>query len=586
MKLFQILLLSISVGLFSCVDSFIEKPEVTGLNLDEVFSSYKNAEGAIAEAYASILSSGLPAYKWGPPYIPYATTEAVMGGEEVDGLAWVPMNTQVEVGMIANDANEGAGYTDDYFPNNYIFIRKAWMVYENIDKVKDMTGEQKEVVKGEMQALVAFRYLEMMKRYGGVPLVKKTLMGTDSIQGRSTVQQTLDYIVSLCDESAAALDGVLWEGEWYGRINKGVALAIKAEALTFAARPLFNSDTPYLSMNDPKDNVLICLGNKDNDRWNAAIDANKAVIDWGKANGFELIDTGNPFDDYATAVGTLSNKEVLLAYKQQPGGDDGMMKEYPIVFALSPNMHRSKGITFQMLQQFRKADGTDQTWLNVGDMLHSSHYRARADELETRALASLYFFGINAKNNPNDSDWDVVTGKSDWAFVWNRSLQKGCAKNCKFWYKAGRRVWFEFPIYRMAEFYLNIAEAYNELGNPTKALEYLNVIRERGGIPHETETNQDLLRESIHREWSVEFYGENQHFAHARHWKKGEQMVGGPKHSFRFQALVNWDPKKPEHYGDYWLIETRNYAWNANMHLSPFTLSEVNKGYLVQNPGY
>jgi len=340
-------------------------------------------------------------------------------------------------------------------------------------------------------------------------------------------------------------------------------------------------------MANSDDNALICFGDKDDSRWDTAIAANKAVIDWGELNGFELIKTGDPFDDYATAVGTLSNKEVLLAYKQQPvGSDDGMIKEYPIMFATDPHMHRSRGITFQMLQRFRKADGKNQTWLSEGERLPSSHYRERANELEPRALASLYFFGINPKNNLGDADWNVESGSSDWALVWNRSLQKGCAKNCKFWYQAGRRTWFEFPIYRMAEFYLNIAEGYNELGNPTEALKYLNIIRERGGIPHETETNQDVLRESIQREWAVEFYGENQHLAHARHWKKGDEMVGGPKHSFRFQALVTWDPKKPEHYGDYWLEMTRNYAWNENMHLSPFTQSEVNKGYLVQNPGY
>ena len=48
------------------------------------------------------------------------------------------------------------------------------------------------------------------------------------------------------------------------------------------------------------------------------------------------------------------------------------------------------------------------------------------------------------------------------------------------------------------------------------------------------------------------------------------------------------EPRKPEEFANY----TRKpsyvpeYTWHERMSLSPFTLSEVNKGYLVQNPGY
>ena len=68
--------------LTSCKDFFIEKPEVTGMDLDDVFSTAKNAEGAIAEAYGSILSSGLPILDWNnSPIMPYETTVATcLGG--------------------------------------------------------------------------------------------------------------------------------------------------------------------------------------------------------------------------------------------------------------------------------------------------------------------------------------------------------------------------------------------------------------------------------------------------------------------------------------------------------------------------
>ena len=39
-----------------------------------------------------------------------------------------------------------------------------------------------------------------------------------------------------------------------------------------------------------------------------------------------------------------------------------------------------------------------------------------------------------------------------------------------------------FPIIRLADVYLMLAEAYNEQGNSTKAVEYINKVRERAGI--------------------------------------------------------------------------------------------------------
>ena len=173
----------------------------------------------------------------------------------------------------------------------------------------------------------------------------------------------------------------------------------------------------------------------------------------------------------------------------------------------------------------------DQTWAGVDDWRPAGEYRDKAEELEPRAQASLYFYGVNPKNNTGNSRWDLY---QNWQLEYK--WQDGCAKNIKFWYEAGSREWFEFPIYRMAEFYLNIAEAYNEEGNPTMALRYLNDIRRRGGIPDETQTDRVGLRRSIHREWAVEFYEENQWYPHARHWKQGASMVGGAKVQVRVLA--------------------------------------------------
>jgi len=586
-KLYKLYILSaLSFLLISCVDDFIQTPEIVGLDIEKVFSSAKNAEGAIALAYAYNLSSGLPVFTWNTDnYLPYGTTEAYVGGEDLSDVSWTYEPAITSSGMTASGPNSGAALSDDHFPLNYKYIRQAFVVMENIDRVPDLTDEEKKIIKGEMKGLIAFRYMEMLKRYGGVPLVNRSITVLDYFE-RSSVQETVDYILSLCDEAEELIGDHMWSAEWTGRLNKGVILAIKAETLTYAARPLFNSATPYLDLSPNND--LICLGNYDKQRWYDAIQANLDVIEWGKQNGYILIDTGNPFDDFGTAVGTLNSVEILLAYKQQGASTStggGMLNMY------SPNPQKGgtvdvdyRGTSYEMLLNFRKEDGTNQTWAGETELPYQDYYD-RAQEMEPRFKASIFCFGINPWNNPNDQLWSVRSG---WHM--NKSVKnQGIGRNVKFWYKAGSRDWCEFPIYRMAEFYLNLAEAYNEVGDNDNALKYVNTIRKRGGLTNLETQDQDLLRTEIQREWSVEFYNENQFYPHARHWKKGATMIGGEKHVFKFTYVAaTWGVRLPEDFRTYKLAPATisTYAWYDKMYLSPFNQEEVNKGYLIQNPGY
>lgn len=584
------LIIAISIlGTTSCVDDYILTPDIVGLDVNKVFSSAKNAEGAIALAYAYNLSSGLPVNTWSPPYMPYGTTEGYIGGEDLSDVSWTYEPALTSSGMTAAGPGSlnGAALSDDHFPFNYKYIRQACMVMENIDKVPDLTEADKVIIKGEMKGLIAFRHMEMLKRYGGVPLVDHSLTVLDYLE-RSSVQETVDFILRLCNEAEVLIGDHMWSNDWTGRFNRGILLAIKAETLTYAARPLFNTDKPYLDLSP--NNQFICLGNYSEQRWQDAIKANLDVIEWGKLNGYVLIDTDNPFDDYGRAVGTVNSPEILLSYQQQGGGatttGGGMLNMY------SANPQKGgtvdcdyRGTSYEMLLNFHKNDGTDQTWAGTDTALPYQHYYDRAQEMEPRFKASIWCFGIDPWNNPGDQFWSVRSG---WHM--NKSTKnQGIGRNIKFWYKAGTRDWFEFPIYRMAEFYLNIAEGYNEIKDNSNALKYVNTIRNRGGLNDLTTTEYATLKNNIEREWAVEFYNENQFYPHARHWKKGDTMIGGPKNVFKFTYVAAaWGVRLPEDFRTYKLAPGMigSYAWYDKMYLSPFNQEEVNKGYLVQNPGY
>ncbi len=59
-------------------------------------------------------------------------------------------------------------------------------------------------------------------------------------------------------------------------------------------------------------------------------------------------------------------------------------------------------------------------------------------------------------------------------------------------------------IYRLAETYLIAAEAYMRKGDDAKALSFINVVRQRAGVPDLTEINQDKILEERARELALE----------------------------------------------------------------------------------
>jgi hypothetical protein len=553
------------------------------LIVDSIFSTEQRALSAIAQAYAYSLASGVTVVDWdnNRTYGMTSGTLTHLSGElSVVKFNWEDGWLIQRSGMTADDGS-GKPRSDDGFNYNYSAIRQCYLVMDNIDKVTDMSDVQKEQVKAEMKTLIAYRYEEMFKRYGGVPLVTAALSSTDKIViPRASLQEVVDYVITLCDEAASILPNT-YENRYHGRVTKGVALAIKAEILMYAARPLFNSATPYMDLGE--NNNLICFGNNDPTRWTQAITAVQAVLDWAGQNGCRIINTGKPLDDYGTAVATPSNAEVLLAYKTQfdPGGNGNYYNPHG-------QSGGANGMSYNQLVQYRKADGTDQSWPSLNSEIPYSDYQTRIEEMEPRYKASAMGAGIDAWNNANSQYWSsrTVTDGSNWE---GRGGTEACGRRVKFWYQAGNRSWFEFPVYRLAEFYLNLAEAYNETGNANNALTALNVIRQRAGLPDETNTNQDALRKIIQREWAVEFYEEAHRLYDAKHWKLediGDGQIGGSRKSFIF-TYVNGDfGYVSEDYVSYSVQEVYKAFWSQNQYLSPFPITEVNKGYLVQNPGY
>ena len=578
-KISFIFLLSSLVLLNSC-KKFFEKPLGATTTIDSVFSTSLKAQAAIASAYGMVNHQGLN-HGWDGSNN-YGINQGLIdnhSGALLAPFSWDDgYQIAVNSGMVANNGSSNANNarSDDSYPYNFTAIRQCYKVLQNIDNVTDMSPSDKTIVKAEMQTLIAYRYTQMFIIYGGVPIVEKAYGPTDlPATQRASLDTTLNFIISLCDKAAVILPHT-WPAQWYGRATKSVALAIKAKALLFAARPLFNSATPYINLGD--NNRLICFNKADPQRWINARDANLAVLAETQVAGIQIINTGKPLDDYGTATSTPGNKELIWVYKKQYD----KWFDFSSTYLINPKgSFASYGVrlSYFYLNQYKTASGSDQAWPSSGNYPYSD-YQAKMNNMEARFKASFYAFGIDAWNNPNDNNWKSTSLFGD---VYNQAI----AASTKFYYKAGSRTWFEFPLFRLAANYLALAESYNESGDASNALTYLNIIRTRAGLPAETEINQVKLRAIIIREWAVEMFLEQVWLQSEKHWKLpniSTEIIGGPVKTFKLN--YNSSTGLASDFNSYDVIVAYNGYWNDRQFLNPFPQNEVNKGGIIQNPGY
>ena len=141
-------------------------------------------------------------------------------------------------------------------------------------------------------------------------------------------------------------------------------------------------------------------------------------------------------------------------------------------------------------------------------------------------------------------------------------------------------------LYRLGEAYLNYAEALNE-SNPGHAdiLKYMNLIRERGGIPAlKSGLSQDAMRQAIRRERRVELNCEGTRYADIRRWKIGEEILNGNFWGMNFSGTEKDDAAtNPKAYFKRSVYQKR--VFTKKNYWFPIPQAEIDKNpNLVQNP--
>ncbi|GAA0549340.1 RagB/SusD family nutrient uptake outer membrane protein [Chitinophaga japonensis] len=569
----QAIILFTTIILFSCQKDFLEKPPSVDVTEDTIFSKLRHAESFLWDTYGNCIPSGFPT-GW----------SASSSGGIVAGV----LAAACDEGDIADDwpgANRfNAGQwnannnPEDDFNQHYKAIRKTNIFIERIDDVPDASAEYKAQLKAEAQFLRALRYFDLLKRYGGVPIVDKRLQGADNLQlPRNTFEDCVNFIVSDCDAALPALP-VSQLGFLRGRVHKGAALALKARVLLYAASPLFNSADPYVSTTDSIAR-LVSYHNYSAARWQQAADAAKAVLDWAPAGSCRLITEYGPDKNYEYVWSQPDNAEIILANKRN--GWWGIYSDY-FNFTMPPGIYGGWygiSVPLNFVKLYEKKTGGPQTWPASGDNINQLYA-----ELDPRFAQSIGYNGavwndevgaLQVYIKPDDKP--ATHGGNRGGGQW---LHKFLPRTVT-WASYGATL--NWPVFRLAEFYLNYAEALNEAQGPVaEVYTAINAIRARSGMPALSGLSKEDMRTAIRNERAVELAFEEHRYWDVRRWKiAGEEgVMKGKMYGLRLRPIAN----SSEFHFEQVVFEER--IWEDKMYLYPFPNTEIYKQYLQQNPGW
>lgn len=547
-KIFSyILALGMATGIFTaCVDdinvgnAFLEKAPGVDVNIDTVFSKAEYTRNFLWSAYGQlyctytsgnmmngapidVLSDSYHCYVgWGGPiqsYYPGGLTEDAQDTDNGNFMGKFSYSTK------------GLGDVAGGRVSIYETVRKCWQIIENIDRVPDMSDTEKSCLKGEAYTIMASRYFDAFRNFGGLCLVRKAYaVGEDFHDGRSTAWQTVEFIDSLI-QCAVDEKGYRWNvpnddiGQWSGRLTKASARALRAKVWMFAASPLFNNDQPYMTYDKKptglEDELHVWFGKKDPTLWNRCLQACNDFFADNAANGnyYQLVQpTSNDEAGYRTAY--------RRAYRYR---NDATHHEK--IFDAHPTQLFSSSV-----QDGTVSNGWGWGWngwtidcVRQGGQVPTNELMECFGMQDGRNFPYENLYG--AGNNPQGIDMfenrdprlyetmvvprhDLPAGFDYAGANYNDPWVGGCLQNnsnfnsnaddvasgyVKFkWfldYKGGSRYDDEYigvSYIRLAEMYLISAEAKAETGDLKGALDDLHVVRSRVGLGRLETMNPEL----------------------------------------------------------------------------------------------
>ena len=346
----------------SCSDEFLEDKKSYDKVTPDLYNTYEGAKLRIDEIYTHNLPTANSGANWRYPSSGTADDNSKSTEEYCGFGAFV--NPEIELKTSLNNAPEYfLGSFGSVEANTFGFIRLINDAIEGISG-STLTQEQKDELLGQAYFFRAWRYYNLVRYYGGVPIVDKVLDPSSSESyPRNTTKECIDFILGDLDKAAKMLadktmNGSGFTGDDYGRVTTGTALALKGRVLLLWASPLFNRK------DDPE-------------RWTNAYNQMKVELDSINRCGYGLFSTSNNVNgsDFAlmfNQVGRNPEAVFVTLYNNQTGDDIGQNSNWER--SVRPSNITGAGIeaSAMLVDMFPMADGKRPQTTDTYSLLNES----------------------------------------------------------------------------------------------------------------------------------------------------------------------------------------------------------------------
>ena len=606
----------------SCVDkiavgdNFLEKAPGVDVNIDTVFTSAEYTRNFLWSAYGQIyctytsgnMINGAPidalsdSYhcfcSWGGPIQSYYP-----GGLTEDAQDTADSNFQGKFSYSTKNPSSSA----DGRVSIYETVRKCWQIIENIDRVPDMDEMEKSRLKGEAYTIMASRYFDAFRNFGGLCLAKKAYaVGENFEGGRATAMETVEFIDELI-QKAIDEPGFIWNipdadiAQWSGRLTKASAMALRAKVWMFAASPLFNNAEPYMEYAPHKITEFtniehVWFGKYDPQLWNRCLEACQAFFRENDANGgyYQLVQPATQDEaGYRMAFrnayryrndGTIREK-LFDAHPTQwmsSSGVDGVINNNGwgwgwAGFAIDGYRQGGAVPTNELMECFGMADGKNFPYEDIYGAGNNPDgidmFANRDPRLYETVLVPRESFPSGVVGDYNGKTYidTWVDGAMDYdSGNFGNLADDAATRYRKFkWmldYSGGKMddKMIGVSYIRLAEMYLIYAEALAETGDLKGALDQIHVVRSRVGLGRLEDMNpelrltsdKDALINEILRERNCEIGAECADRLYDMIRRKRQDLFTRPLHGINVYRLdengqrmtgadCRWDPSTP-----------------------------------------
>ncbi len=484
------ILVAASFGINACNDFLT--PDPTDKYSEKVgFSSEENTKLYVNSFYSILSSYGLfgDRYLGGNMYVDGLTDIEKTAGSTIGSNGAIANLYATTPGLITTDQN-----ALDIWTNAYYNIRLINEFLDGIGSATAYNDSIKRTFQAEAHFFRGYLYFLLMRNHGSVILIKD-LTG-DKNHPRSTADECWDFIESEFDYAARYLPKT-WPTGDAGRVTKGAAYAMKSRAMLYA------------------------------ERWQNAYNAASAVLSLANEGLYELnTDYSKVFKSYFS-----NNKEAILEYKYN----------YPLLthnfdFIASPggdNVGYGGDIqpTQELVESYEKAGGGSVDW----STWHANNVSITPpwETLEPRFQATVLYNGCSWKGRKIET---FEGGKDGWvAYPPAVGSNKGASVTGYFLRKyvdeshtdlVNAKSSQTLVEIRLAEVYLNFAEAAYHLNKTADANSGINAVRQRVGLPELNLSGTGLLNQ-IKKERKLEMAFEGQRYWDLRRWKDAVNILSG-----------------------------------------------------------